>query len=90
MDNNQKQLASGSGSTLPPPTPEEISIAEEIKQLGAADLLPFQSVTKLPIKRIYTVTKVVRRTKGQDGAPFTGIQLHLDNELHTALPRKWY
>lgn len=69
----------------------EDTVMERIRKLGSLnDILPFMALTKLPINHIYTVTKVIKRVKGEDGAPFSGIQLVLDDEIRTALPRKYF
>ena len=66
-----------------------ISILNHLKQLGGLSFLPpFTSITKLKQGRIYTVQKIIKRVAGVDGAPYSGVQLYLDN-CRTNIPSKY-
>lgn len=64
------------------------SVLQHINNLGGGDLPPFISVTKLKPGCVYTVQKMVKRVQGEANAPYSGIQLYLDN-CRTNLPSKY-
>jgi hypothetical protein len=65
-----------------------LGVMQQIDEMGALTLPKFVALTKLPPGKLYTVTKLVKRVKGEEGAPYTGIHLYLDDEIRTGLPRK--
>ncbi len=94
-------MSPSSMSMSPPPTPansdsdtatpslDSSLVLNQLSSLGgSSNSLPqFISVTNLPIDMIFTITKVVKRIAGEDGAKYTGIHLYLeDNYCRTNLP----
>lgn len=75
--------------TFAPPTHEVQLLENYVAKLS--NLLPeFVSVTHLPIQRIFTVTDMVRRFKGEDNAPYSGVHVYLDGEIRTNLPGEYF
>ena len=91
MSQSPSEYDSISAINLYDPTTEGAvdAVLAHINQLGngEGDLPPFISVTKLKPGYIYTIKKMVKRIKGLDNAPMTGIQVYLDN-CRTNFPSK--
>lgn len=72
-----------------PKTSPNLQLDEYVAKLS--DFLPeFVSVKRLPLHRIFTITNMVRRFKGEDNAPYSGVHVYLNDEIRTNLPGKYF